>query len=504
MTPEEPTRRAALAHRRETRKKTVARRTIGWTAFGLAALLVVVAGYVGYNYFNFQNGVTKISGVIDKAKGDKDVDGKAQNILLVGVDERPANMTAEQYKELSTTPDGGGLNTDTIILLHVPADGSSATLISFPRDSLVTIPGFGQNKINAAYVLGRNSVSGTTQQQDAAGMKLLIKTVEGVTGLSIDHYVKVTLLSFYTIAKALGPVTVCLNEAVDDPYSGANFKAGKQQLNATQALQFVRQRHGLPNGDFDRAVRQQYFLSVEAQQVLSAGTLLNPVKLNNVVSAVSSALETDSGLNLASLALQMKGLKGGNIQSATIPLATPSTGSALIDGQELSVDFLDYAAIPGFIAQVIGDTGAPDAYKKAKTVDPSTVSVDVLNGAGTANGSSTALATLAQVGFQTGTPQDAPQQQQATTIYYPVGMEAQAKTVAQYFPDADVSVSPAYQKVTVILGTDGKMPQTTPYTPPAKTSTPKASKTSTPSSSSTPSATASTPTKNYNADVCVN
>ncbi|WP_344792086.1 LCP family protein [Gryllotalpicola daejeonensis] len=471
------------------------RRTMAFLAGGLAVLLVAGFGYVGFTYWHFSSGIHRIGGVVGDSKPGTD-----QNILLVGNDERPANMTKQQYQELSTTEDDGSINTDTMILLHVPANGSSATLISFPRDSYVAIPGHGHGKLNAAYVYGSTGASGTADQRDAAGMKLLISTIENLTGVTVNHYVKVSLLSFYNIADSLGPVTVCLNHAVNDPYSGANFPAGTQKLDARQALQFVRQRHGLPNGDLDRATRQQYFLSVEAQQVLSAGTLLNPVKLNKVVGAVSSSLEMDDKLDLLSLATQLKGLKSGGVRSATIPLMPDPYGDVPGVG---SVVLINHDALPDFMATVTGGKTTAQRVAEAKAADPSSVRVDVLNGAGTAHGSSTGLATFKSLGFQTGSPADAPESQQTTTVYFPKGDEAQAKAVLAHVPGAAVAQSSDYTHVTVVLGTDGKMPVGTSSGSSGSGSGSSGSSSST-SKSSAPAPKPSAPTKNYNKTTCIN
>ena len=491
--PERP--RAGWSNSRKRRL----RRTITWVASALVFVLLLGGGYVAYNYFHFSNGISRLAGVIPGNKG-ADKDGKAQNILLIGNDARPAGVPQSVLDTLHAgTAADGGLNTDTMIIVHLPADGSSATMISFPRDSWVSIPGHGKNKLNAAYGLAYNAqpASATQEERDAAGAKELIQTLQNVTGLTIDHYVRVSLLGFYNIAKALGPIQVCLNEDTSDPtYSGASFKKGENTLNAEQAVAFVRQRHGLPGGDFDRETRQQYFLSVEAQKMLSAGTLLNPVKLNNALSAVSSSLQTDSGLDLLSLASQMNKLKGGKIASATIPLANPSTSYVWSGGTQLSVVNLDYAAIPDFIDSVTGQPTAAQRVAAAKAADPASVDVDVLNGAGTARGSSTALATYKSLGFKTGAPGDAPARQQVTTIYFPAGQESAAKAVSKYLPGAAVAQSSDYKNVTVVLGTDGKMPSATPQTAPAQQA---------PSQGSAPaSPSPSTPAKNYTKTTCIN
>src|SRR5207302_972200 len=111
---------------------------------------------------------------------------------------------------------------------------------------------------------------------------------------------------FYEIAKALGPIQVCLNHAAKDSFSGVDLPAGVSTLNAQQALSFVRQRHGLDQygGDLAREVRQQYFLSTELRKVQSTGVLLNPGKLTALLNAVSDALETDPKLDLLEFATE--------------------------------------------------------------------------------------------------------------------------------------------------------------------------------------------------------
>ncbi|MBW8871975.1 MAG: LCP family protein [Leifsonia sp.] len=460
-TPGTPGRRGGKSPRSRRRAK----RIVGWTAAALAVLLVVVGGYAAYSYFRFVGGVKHVD-VISKPAND--VDGQDQNILLVGDDHRPDGASQAELDQLSTTDDGGGTNTDTMMILHVPANGKSATLISLPRDSWVDVPGHGMNKLNAAFSLGGGG------SDAASGAKLLIQTVQNLTGLSIDHYVRVSLLGFYTIAQALGPVQVCLNNAVDDPYSGANFPAGVSTLDAKQALSFVRQRHGLPRGDLDRVVRQQYFLSVEAHKFLSAGTLLNPAKLTKVLDAVSGSLETDPGLNFLQLGAQLQGLTGGKIQSATIPIS--GTPTIDVDGDEISIVEVDTAAMPAFIQ---GLMGTPTAYENATAAKPAGTSVTVLNG-GSANGAATtATQTLAAAGFN-------------TVIQYPAGQEAQAKAVAAFLPGASVQETSSVSTVTVVLGDDGIMPAA----PAAAGTAPKPN----PAPAPTPSG----PATNYSATVCIN
>jgi LCP family protein required for cell wall assembly len=459
------------------RKHRRAKRIIAWTAGALAVLLVVVGGYAAYSYFRFVDGVSHV----DVISGHGD--GTTQNILLVGDDHRPDNATQEQLNQLSTTQDGGGTNTDTMMILHIPANGESATLISLPRDSWVKVPGHGMNKLNAAFSLGGGGSDPTS------GAKLLIQTVQGLTGLTIDHYVRVSLLGFYTIAQALGPVQVCLNNAVNDPYSGADFPAGVSTLDAKQALSFVRQRHGLPRGDLDRVVRQQYFLSVEAHKFLSAGTLLNPGKLTATLDAVSGSLETDPGLNFLQLAAQLQGLTGGKLKSATIPIS--GTPTITVDGEDLSIVQVDTAAMPAFIQSL---EGVPSAYDSATAAKPADTTVTVLNGGSENGAAATATQTFSAAGFKTGTPGDA-DNTATTTIQYPKGQESQAKAVAALLAGAAVQQTASVKGVTVVLGDDGRMPAA------------PGSGGGSSSSASTAPAPAPTPTgvgTNYSSTVCIN
>ncbi|MBT1623058.1 LCP family protein [Curtobacterium flaccumfaciens pv. oortii] len=441
----EPARRGAVTprHGRQKRRAGVVFPAIA----GVLTMAVLLSGgYAAYAYNQLSGGVTIVNAITGKKDDKNDVDGQAQNILLVGDDHRPDNATPEQLAELSTESDGGATNTDTMIVLHISADGSQATMISFPRDSYVDIPDVGKGKLNSAFYYGTLNGGG-----DTGGAKLLIKTIENLSGLQIDHYVRVSLLGFYQVVKELGPIDVCLNQATNDPYSGVNLPAGKSTLDAKQALSFVRQRHGLPNGDLDRNVRQQYFLSQEARKVTSAGTLLNPVKMGNILKAVGGSIQTDT--NLLDLASQMSNLRPANIQSATIP--TLGTPTIYVNGSALSIVEIDTVGLPAFVQGLVGE---PEAYTKAAAAQPASTSVTVLNGSGVTGAAGAAGQVLTSRGFQV-----APAVSSATTtttqVQYPAGQESQAKAIAAVVPGAVAIRTGAVTGVTLVLGTDGKAPK---------------------------------------------
>jgi LCP family protein required for cell wall assembly len=267
--------------------------------------------------------------------------GVEQNILVIGDDSRNG-LTAAQLAELATQSDGGGVNTDTMMLVHIPADGTAASVVSLPRDLWVDVPGAGHHKLNDAYNIGSNARSDRASRTD--GFRLLIQTVSQISGLHIDHFVEVNLWGFYSISKAVGGITVNLCKAVDDPYSGVKLPAGKSKIEGTQALAFVRQRHGLPGGDLDRVRRQQYFIGAVFRKIESAGVLLNPVALTRLLDSVTKVLSTDPGLDPIDLADQLHGLTAGQLRFSTIPV----TGTPRIDGQDVIT--YDATAVHAFFA----------------------------------------------------------------------------------------------------------------------------------------------------------
>ncbi len=461
-------------------------------------IIVLSGGYVAWSYTQLTGSITQIANAIPHSqKSAAAAATGAQNILLIGDDHRPAGATQAELQQLGTQQDGGSTNTDTMIVLHIAPDGQSATMISFPRDSWVTIPGFGKGKLNSAFADGESNGGGA-----AGGARLLIQTIENISGLSIDHYMRVSLLGFYQIVGTLGPVQVCLNHAVYDHYSGVNLPAGVSTLNASQALAFVRQRHGLPNGDLDREVRQQYFLSQEAKKILSAGTLLNPIKLTKVLDSIGSSIETDmSSSDLIGLGTSLRHLSVSNIRSATIP--TSGTPTIYVGGVAVSTVALDTAAIPAFIESIVGP---PAAYTNATAAAPSSVQVVAENGSGVPGAALKATSALQALGFKTGAAIDASENTSTTSVEYPAGMEAQAKAVVNVVPGAIPVLSTTVTQVTLLLGSDGHSVQSSaPAAPSTAPSSQAAAPAAPTSSAAAPAATPSASTKAYGqSGTCIN
>ncbi|TVS99820.1 LytR family transcriptional regulator [Amycolatopsis bartoniae] len=348
-------------------------RPVAYTALGLVSVLVLgTTGYAWTQVSRLSSGLATADVIEPGAQlpgSTPDVPIPEQNILLVGVDSRtdaqgnplPQNVLDQLH---AGDQSDGGDTTDTMIVVHIPEGGGEATAISIPRDSYVQLAGtYGKHKINSAYSYGRHQeydeltqqgVTGAARERraDQAGARTAIQTVEQFTGLRINHYAAVNLVGFYSLSLAVGGVPVCLKEPVHDSYSGADFPAGQQTLSGAQALAFVRQRHGLPNGDLDRIARQQAFLASAAKVVLGAGTLANPVKLENLIEAVQQAVLIDQGWDILTFAQQMRSLSSDGLTFATIPvqslsLQTPSDGDAVK---------VDPVQVRSFIANLLGES----------------------------------------------------------------------------------------------------------------------------------------------------
>jgi LCP family protein required for cell wall assembly len=335
----------------------------------LAVLSVIALTATGYAYATLnkvQDNVhtTDALNQVNDPQAPPADDG-ANDILLVGTDARTDMqgnpLPLEVLKQLRTE-EKSGINTDTLIVLRIPKDGSKPTGVSIPRDTWVDVSRGGQAKINSVFGVAKVASAADQRRRgvrdqpeieresDQAGRRALVRAVQDFTQIRIDHYAEVNLLGFYLLTEALGGVKVCLNHATQDKDSGADFRAGPQTVSGGEALSFVRQRKNLPRGDLDRIVRQQTFLASALHQVLSAGTLTNPVMLNQLTDAVHRSLVLDPDLDLLQFAEQTKGIASGALKFVTIPVIT--AGGRSPDGQ--SIVEVDLPAVRQFVAAAAG------------------------------------------------------------------------------------------------------------------------------------------------------
>ncbi|HKA98384.1 MAG TPA: LCP family protein [Streptosporangiaceae bacterium] len=276
---------------------------------GIVVLVLLIV--IGALYFYLDSQLNRRNVLVDYS--GRPAVGAGQNWLITGSDSR-RGLTRAQKRQLHTGLGISGHRSDTILVLHIPSSGP-ATLISIPRDSFVQIPGYGGNKINAAFAFG--------------GPKLLAKTVQNATGLRIEHYMEIGFGGLVNVVNAVGGVRMCLAGPIKDPASGLNLKAGCQNLNGEEALGYVRTRHDFSNQDLQRVQNQRIFLRALLSKLTSPGTLLNPFASVPAAFGASNALTVDSGTHLYQLLQVALALR--NPQTTTVPIANANYASSAGD-----------------------------------------------------------------------------------------------------------------------------------------------------------------------------
>ena len=254
--------------------------------------------------------------------GDPPPVGLGQNYLLIGND---------------AGPDRVGARSDVMILVHVPEDHSRIYMVHFPRDLYVDIPGHGKNKLNAAYAFG--------------GAPLLVRTMEGMLDLKVDHVAVIGFEGFKNMTDAVGGVDVYVAEP--STQSGYVFNVGVNHMDGDRALMFVRQRYELSEGDISRGKRQMAFLQALFEKALSKGTLLNPVSLKNFIEAGSSNLTIDQTWSVADMrseAFALRGIRPTDI----VTLTAPWSGFGMAGSQ--SIVKMDVARMKDLGTQLRNDT----------------------------------------------------------------------------------------------------------------------------------------------------
>lgn len=378
-----------LPIRRRTR--TIRRRIFFIALAAVAAVLLAVGGLVAFTAAKVNGNITRSNALAAAPAVPKLT--QDTNILVMGLDSRvdeqgnplsPALYNALDAGDQST----GGYNANVLMLVHIPADGSKATAISIPRDDYVQIAGIpGESmdgKIKEAYgdglaaaqqqllAAGKPNNQATYQQAREAGRAAEIATVSAFLGsVHIDHFVEVTMAGFYQVAQDVAPISVCVLQATQDTYSGANFTAGVQQIDAEQAMAYVRQRRDTSNPDYafsdlDRERRQQAFIVDVIHQLKQLGTLANIPKMETILNDASSNIVVDSSFNPLEMLQQATAVTSGSISFTTLPITGFSTAP---NGE--SINTVDVAQVQAAVAALLAPPAAkPAAAKPGTTAGP--------------------------------------------------------------------------------------------------------------------------------------
>ncbi len=296
---------------------------IGVTVLGTVAMGTIWAASVASK---FDSGTEKIDKAFpDESSRPAEPTGAAagaQNILLLGSDTRG---------EVDDIDDLEGQRSDTMMIVHVPADRQNVTVMSIMRDTWVDIPGHGSAKINAALSYG--------------GVPLAVQTVESLTGSRIDHVAIIDFEGFKGLTDALGGVDVSNPIAFESSQKpGLVFDEGFIHLNGEDGLVFTRERYAFDDGDYQRVRNQQLYLRAIINRFLSSETLTNPARIGESIGAIAPFLTVDRELTsgyAGGLGLELREVRGDDITFFTLP--TSGTGTS-DDGQSIVV--LDGARLP--------------------------------------------------------------------------------------------------------------------------------------------------------------
>ncbi len=355
-------------------------------AVALSIAVVITSG--GFNFFSkAASSAIPRSKALQGAPQSKNGD---TNILLIGLDSRRDNegnpIPKEISKLLHVGPASiGGYNTNTLILIHIPANGKKAVAVSIPRDNYVNVPGYGMKKIKEAYSYAKYAEDSKLYKEGVkqplrerlsrdAGRVATLATVSQFLDVPIDHFAEVNMIGFYDLANALGGIQVCLNKAVNDTqYSGAVFPAGLQTISGADALKFVRQRHGLPNGDLDRTHRQQAFIAGVITKFRTQGIFGDIGKISGLLDVAKKDVVIDSGFDVIGFLPQAKALTGGNIKFHTLPIE----GYVMRNSQ--SVNLVDEVKIRKVVQDLFNPKPKPKDPKASPSPSPKPTKINYAN-----------------------------------------------------------------------------------------------------------------------------
>jgi LCP family protein required for cell wall assembly len=314
-----------------------------WGRIALVSLLALalVAGIgavVGYVWLSgVDDDLKRIDPFENVAGRPPKVAEGSLNILLLGTDSRDPDAPTDTASKWRA---------DTMVLMHIPASHDKAYLISFPRDLWVHVPasadgqyGNTMAKINAAYAWG--------------GAPLTVQTIEGFTGVRMDHVVLIDFAGFKQVTDALGGVDMRVERTITSIHKPhRTYKKGKRHFTGAEALDYIRQRKQFPDGDFARMRHQQQFLKALLDKAVSLGTVTDPLRLRNFVNSVADAITVDQKFSLIDLGWQFRGLGSEDLTFMT----SPHRGTGTIDGQ--SVVLSDREKALGLYDAVARDTVA--------------------------------------------------------------------------------------------------------------------------------------------------
>ncbi|MFD8599916.1 LCP family protein [Kitasatospora sp. NPDC059646] len=436
------------------------RRVLKWTAGSLGLVLIAGCGGAYYVYQHFNKNISSVKVQVGDESERPQATNDALNLLVIGTDSREG--LGREYGD-----EGSAGHADTTLLFHISKDRSNATVLSIPRDLMVTVPECrtGDKKIPGE----ARAMFNTSLGQNGRDPGCTWRTVEKLTGVRINHFMMVDFEAVKSLSTAVGGVEVCAATDIDDPYSHLKMTAGRHVVQGEEALAFVRTRHAVGlGGDLTRIPLQQQFISSMIRKMKSSDTLTSPTKLWSLADAATKALTVDSAIDdvnkLKDLALDISRVDTKNITFTTVPvLDDPTNNNHLIlkpgDAQQLFAMIAADRSLTDVPQQQAPEPAPSSSAPAPPQVDAKSVKVTVRNGSGTSGQAGKAVSALKAKGFALAATARDTDAAQASTVSYPAGQEdrAQAVAAALGLPATAVQASSrlsAKDGVAVVLGGD--------------------------------------------------
>ncbi|WP_328974976.1 LCP family protein [Streptomyces canus] len=435
------TRAAARSHggkgsRRRARPVRRGKRVLKIVGMCLAVLVLATAG-AGWWFYQHLNGNINSVSLNGKGGSEKaDAFGRTPiNILVMGSDGRTSKADCKLGGGCSQTGvQTGNGNADVQMVVHISADRSNATVMSIPRDTMVDVPACKDSESG-------QSTSGYYGQINSAlryGPACQVATIHQLTGIPIDHFVKLDFSGVVKMSDAVGGVSVCVDHNVYDTYSHLKLSSGTHTLKGEAALQFVRSRHGFGDGsDLGRTVSQHIFLSAMIRKFKSAGTLTDPTAVYDLADAATKALTVDDGLGsvkkLIGLAADVNKVPTKRMTFTTMQTAAdPNDTNRVVVAAGAKALFSSIADDQSLSAGSGKKSTAASATATASAVPASEIAVTVENGTEITGRASAIANALTGQGFSSATTTaNAPSPATTTTLTYGTGRKAEAQTAAK-------------------------------------------------------------------------
>ncbi|GLW05383.1 hypothetical protein Misp01_05130 [Microtetraspora sp. NBRC 13810] len=375
-------------------------RVLAWGSIALTGLMVA-GTLTGYTFYRSLLSGVETEDIEGKLGNNRPVNATgALNVLLVGSDTREGDNLRYGQKMANA-----GKRTDTMILMHISPNRDNATLISFPRDSMVQIPSCVAD--NGTQLAPRTEMINAAYNE--GGIACTVKTLESLTKIRIDHFVEVDFTGFKNIVNALDGIRVCLKEPVDDKASKLKLDAGWHNLRGEAALGYVRLRHYGNGSDIDRIKRQQVFLSQVVKKATSSDLITDPTKLIGFIRAATASVKMDPQLannteTLIQIAQSARALTSSGVKFVTIPWAPwPENPNRVIWKEPQATQLFD--RIRSDIEVTPTSTPKPSAAASSSSapakpaIKPAQVQIQVINGTSVSGRAQTVADALTEQGF---------------------------------------------------------------------------------------------------------